>query len=222
MKLQLAILLTLASYTSAETQYLLTTKEKVAAKKAEMLKAYMRSSENVDRLILYKEWIEADIRFRGKLFVNSVDVKILGADANSVIDENQVTRLESEIRETARQILKGRGFELSSSGEWNLVDITAYIIKPRPEENVHILEGTLYYSRYLLDERRGQSIAATLLEQKSLDYTGTKQGIGDMAKELCLRSLAGFLDRMCDAETLTQVYYELLSEGLIEKDFRPK
>jgi hypothetical protein len=222
MKGGLAILCVLIPCVLADTPYLLTTRERIDAKKAEMLKGYTRGND-VDRLKLYLGWNAADVRFRKSFFI-SVNVRTAGVDANDLgSSPAKIRRLEQSIRETATQMFEKRGFDLQHSpNDGSQVDITAWIIKPRAEENVYIIDGNVSYTRDLFDRERAKSICATMHQQRSLDYTSRREDIEDLARRLCIRSLEGFCNQMLDDETVMEVYYELLAKGLIEKSFQPK
>jgi hypothetical protein len=218
----LAVLCVLIPCALADAPFVLTTREQVDAKKAEMLKIYTRG-ENVERFIMYLAWQQADVRFRRKVGV-TVHVRTSGVDANDLgLNGAQTRRLEKTIEEAATKMLKERGFESPDPGDdLNMAELTAWIIKPRPQEKVYIVDGDLAYRRELFDRRRIQSIYASMSEQRSLDYTDKKEEIESLLKGQCMRSLENFCNQMRDDETVMEVYYELLAKGLIDKKFQEK
>ena len=112
--------------------------------------------------------------------------------------------------------LKEHGFEIGTQLDFNSVVITVIVLKIK---DLYIINAQLQYNRDLLDRKRSETIRATMLQQQSYDYTRNKSEIVRLAKGLCMRSVDGFIKQMRKDETNMQAYYELLTEGLISKDF---
>ena len=217
MNLLLIFLSLLAPNVSQKDNYLLTTQKEVNSKKVEVLSKYTRSTEKGKRLVLYQELLNSDIRFRKKLFTFT-NLQVSGIDESDVFSKEDVAsfRMGGTIDKCVQNKLKEHGFEIGTQLDFNSVVITVIVLKI---DDLYIINAQLQYNRDLLDRKRSETIRATMLQQQSYDYTRNKSEIVRLAKGLCMRSVDGFIKQMRKDETNMQAYYELLTEGLISKDF---